>query len=62
MTEIVNLKCKKTCDVDIWCICEAVETIETRIENDIVDLSKKQKKKYIDKLYEKLNNQLRKVI
>ena len=62
MTEIVNLKCKKTCDVDIWCICEAVETIETKIENDIVDLSKKQKKKYIDKLYEKLNNQLRKVI
>jgi hypothetical protein len=62
MTEIVNLKCKKTCDVDIWCICEAVETIETRIENDIVDLSKKQKKKYIDKLYEKINNQLRKVI
>ena len=62
MTEIVNLKCKKTCDVDIWCICEAVETIETKIENDIVDLSKKQKKKYIDKLYEKINNQLRKVI
>ena len=62
MNEIANLKCKKTCDVDIWCICEAVETIETRIENDIVDLSKKQKKKYIDKLYEKINNQLRKVI
>ena len=62
MTEIVNLKCKKTCDVDIWCICEAVETIETKIEYDINDLSKKEKRKYIDKLYEKLNNQLMKVV
>ena len=62
MTETVNLKCKKTCDVDIWCICEAVETIETKIEYDINDLSKKEKRKYIDKLYEKLNNQLMKVV
>jgi len=62
MNEIANLKCKKTCDVDIWCICEAVETIETKIENDIDNLSIKQKRKYIDKLYEKLNNQLMKVI
>ena len=32
------------------------------IANDIDNLSKKQKRKYIDKLYEKLNNQLMKVI
>tara|TARA_R110001583_G_scaffold112446_1_gene261837 strand:+ start:592 stop:783 length:192 start_codon:yes stop_codon:yes gene_type:complete len=62
MSQLINLKCKKTCDIDTWCICEAVETIETKIEYDINDLSKKEKRKYIDKLYEKLNNQLMKVI
>ena len=60
--QLINLKCKKTCDIDTWCICEAVETIETKIEYDINDLSKKEKRKYIDKLYEKLNNQLMKVV
>ena len=62
MNNIISLNCKKNCDVDIWCICEAVETIETQIENDIDDLSKKEKREYIDKVYEKLNNQLMKVI
>jgi|TARA_E500000318_G_scaffold96654_1_gene97124 hypothetical protein len=62
MSEIVSLNCKKNCDADIWCVCEAVETIETKIENDIDDLSKKEKKEYLDKLYEKLNNQLMKVL
>ena len=42
MSQLINLKCKKTCDIDTWCICEAVETIETNIENDIDDLSKKE--------------------
>ena len=51
MSQLINLKCKKTCDIDTWCICEAVETIETNIENDIDDLSKKEKRKYLDKLY-----------
>jgi len=32
------------------------------ITSDIDDLSKKEKKEYIDKLYEKINNQLIKVI
>ena len=40
MSQLINLKCKKTCDIDTWCICEAVDTIETNIENDIDDLSK----------------------
>ena len=59
---MIMLEGKKTCDIDTWCICEAVETIETKIEYDINDLSKKEKRKYIDKLYEKLNNQLMKVV
>ena len=58
MSQLINLKCKKTCGIDTWCICEAVETIETKIEYDINDLSKKEKRKYIDKLYEKNKRKL----
>ena len=42
------------CDGMEWCICEAVETIQTHIEVDIVDLSDEDKKKYFDKLQKKI--------
>jgi len=42
------------CDVMEWCICEAVETIQTHIEVDIVDLSEEDKKKYFEKLQQKI--------
>ena len=42
------------CDAMEWCICEAVETIQTHIEVDIVDLSEDDKKKYFDKLQQKI--------
>ena len=42
------------CDDLKWCICEAVETIQTHIEVDIVDLSEEDKKKYFDRLQQKI--------
>ena len=42
------------CDDLNWCICEAVETIQTHIEVDIVDLSEEDKKKYFDRLQQKI--------
>ena len=42
------------CNVDSWCICEAVEMIQANIEEDLEGLSKEWKKKYFDKLDEKI--------
>ena len=42
------------CTVDSWCMCEAVESIQTNIEEDLVGLSKEWKRKYFNKLDEKI--------
>ena len=47
-------RCEKTCDADEWCICEAVQLIETNIEDDIKDLSEKEKEEYLLYLHERI--------
>ena len=39
-------KCQSICDIVNWCICEAVQSLETQIEKDMKDLSVKEKKYY----------------
>lgn len=49
-------KCQSICDIDDWCMCEAVQSLETKIEEDIKDLSLKDKKNYFSFLNEIINN------
>ena len=42
------------CDALNWCICEAVENIQEHIEVDVVDLSQEDKKKYFERLQQKI--------
>ena len=49
-------KCQSICDIDDWCMCEAVQSLETKIEEDIKDLSLKDKKNYFSFLNEIKNN------
>ena len=49
-------KCQSICDIDDWCMCEAVQSLETKIEEDIKDRALKDKKNYFSFLNEIINN------
>ena len=50
----MKTECEDQCYEYEWCMCEAVETIQSHIEIDIVDLSETDKKKYFKQLNKKI--------